>query len=346
MINDPTEERRAILTAVINEILKVSPADLVRTADLGRELDFSAALYYFKKSRDLFEQLSTTPLAGLPPASLDGCLNIANQYNSLIKAIGEYKAAQGPGVRDNLVNQVTGQFQNIFNVVAPVVAYGSSTRTLTEEQDRLAHLILEATAEINQKVSEIEKVKTTAEASLAEASISAQRSLESIQDAAAKSGVSTNARFFKEEYAAHQKAAKKWLLAVIAAGILTAICAFLSSYLYIKEIRPTDVAGAVQFAVAKLAALSVLYFFLIWCSRNYLATRHNATVNQHRAIALSTFETFVNASSDEQTKNAVLLKATQAIFAPEVTGYLAKEPPASVSPQLVEIFRGFSEHAH
>lgn len=343
---DVTEERRANLAGLTDDLIKIDPTELVRTGDLGRELDFSNVAYYFDGTRDLFKQLSKIPLTGLPPSTLDGCSTLATQYLSLIRTIRDYKATQGQALRDNLANQVAGLYQTIFNTLTPVIAYANSAQSISTEQDRLGLVILEATTEIHKKISEIEQVKLKAEKTLADAETSAQRSLESIQSAAAKSGVSANASFFKDEYLNHEQAAKNWLWAVIAAGAITATCAFLSSYLYIREVKPTDVAAAIQFAVAKIATLSVLYFFVVWCSRNYLATRHNATVNRHRAIALSTFETFVNASSDDATKNAVLLKATQAIFSPEVTGYLAKEPQPSVSPQLVEIFRGFSDHGH
>jgi hypothetical protein len=45
-------------------------------------------------------------------------------------------------------------------------------------------------------------------------------------------------------------------------------------------------------------------------------------VDQHRQNALSTFETFMKAASDEQMKNAVLLQATQAILTPQATDSL------------------------
>jgi hypothetical protein len=64
-----------------------------------------------------------------------------------------------------------------------------------------------------------------------------------------------------------------------------------------------------------LVVLSVFYFAMVATSRNYRAHQHNWTVNKHRQNASSTFETFVKATTDDQTKNAVLLYAAQAIFA-------------------------------
>jgi len=65
-------------------------------------------------------------------------------------------------------------------------------------------------------------------------------------------------------------------------------------------------------------------------------------VNQHRQNALSTFETFVKAAADDQTKGAVLLQATQAIFTPQVTGFIAQESDSGGPAQVLEIFRSAS----
>ncbi len=92
----------------------------------------------------------------------------------------------------------------------------------------------------------------------------------------------------------------------------------------------------------KLIIFSVLFAALIWVGRIYRAHRHNYIINKHRQNALSTFETFVKAASDEQTKSAVLLQATQCIFSPQHSGYISKESEPSTYPQVLEIIRGIS----
>ena len=81
---------------------------------------------------------------------------------------------------------------------------------------------------------------------------------------------------------------------------------------------------------------------LVWTGRVYKAHRHNYVINKHRQNALRTFEAFVKAAKDEQTKSAVLLQATQCIFSPQPTGYLTHEAEPSGSPQILEIIRSMA----
>ena len=87
--------------------------------------------------------------------------------------------------------------------------------------------------------------------------------------------------------------------------------------LCISVLFPDSVPGT----VSKLALLAVLYYAVIWSARMYRSDQHNAVISQHRHNALRTFETFVNASGDDATKNAVLLHATDSIFSHQASGY-------------------------
>jgi hypothetical protein len=74
--------------------------------------------------------------------------------------------------------------------------------------------------------------------------------------------------------------------------------------------------------------------------RNYAASRHNLVVNRHRQNALSSFETFVKGAGDQQTKDAVLLQATQSIFVPQDSGFIRGESTPQPGSQIIEILRG------
>lgn len=77
------------------------------------------------------------------------------------------------------------------------------------------------------------------------------------------------------------------------------------------------------------------------CIRNHRANRHNFVVNRHRSIALSSFDAMVGAAErDQDTKNAVLLRATETIFAPASSGYLGRQDGARPgAAQILEIMR-------
>jgi hypothetical protein len=100
----------------------------------------------------------------------------------------------------------------------------------------------------------------------------------------------------------------------------------------------------VQHALGKILVFTALYYGLIWCGRNYRANRHNYVMNKHRQNSLSTFESFVRAAQqDTAIKNAVLLQATTAIFAPQVTGYAAQETDPESPNKIIEITRSLGE---
>lgn len=96
--------------------------------------------------------------------------------------------------------------------------------------------------------------------------------------------------------------------------------------------------ATIQRIITKIIVISIFYYAALWSSRNYRSHRHLSVVNKHRQSALSTFETFVNAAADQQTKNAVLLEATHCIFSPAVSGYLGADEE-NPSNRIVEVLK-------
>ena len=165
--------------------------------------------------------------------------------------------------------------------------------------------------------------------------------LKEARKAAAELGVAEYAVIFKTEADSHKTKSYFWLVSTAVLAVLTVVFGFLSVSFYIDKVSVLSTAQAVQVGLSKLVILSVLYFSLVWSGRIYKAQQHNYVVNQHRHNALNTFETFVRATDDEQTKNAVLIQATQSIFSPQHSGFTTQEKEVSTSAQVHEIFRSF-----
>ena len=87
----------------------------------------------------------------------------------------------------------------------------------------------------------------------------------------------------------------------------------------------------------------VLFYLLTIATGNYRAQSHNYIVNKNKQNALSTFETFVKATDNEEIKNAVLLQTTKAIFNNTQSGYLKNECIGEESSQIIEVFKDFSK---
>ena len=80
-------------------------------------------------------------------------------------------------------------------------------------------------------------------------------------------------------------------------------------------------------------------YALVSTVRTYRAEAHNHVVNAHRHHALSTFETFTAASSDDATRNAVLMQATQCIFSHRPSGFGHREDDTAPQSQVLELTR-------
>src|SRR6185437_3416726 len=159
--------------------------------------------------------------------------------------------------------------------------------------------------------------------------------------AAAEAGVSREAVHFAHEANEHETAAGHWLKATVVAAVIIVIWGLV--VLFGLSVPPNETAAqAIHQTVAKLIVLGALSYALVWCGRNYAASRHNFIVNRHRTNALSTFETFVKASGSDDVKEAVLLQATTSIFSAQPSGYSAKDIEVDQPSKIIEIMRSIS----
>ena len=88
---------------------------------------------------------------------------------------------------------------------------------------------------------------------------------------------------------------------------------------------------------AKVFLLSPIYLWLNRSIKNYTAQKHLEVINTHRQNALETFDTFVTAAGENrETRDAVLLSATEAIFDANQTGYLSTKSSSGDSKSPVQ----------
>lgn len=167
-----------------------------------------------------------------------------------------------------------------------------------------------------------------------------EKVIENAKAFATQEGVSKHSNIFSNEAILHEKEAKKWL--GYTRNILIAI-AFIAGLLTFIGIEYKENIDVLQFSITKIIILSTLFYGLSITNRNYKAHKHNALLNKHRQNALSTFETFSNASSaDDQTKNAVLIETTRSIFSSHQTGYLKPDNDTDSNNKIIEIIKGVS----
>ena len=180
--------------------------------------------------------------------------------------------------------------------------------------------------------------------------------LKAAEQAAADAATASHAREFEFEAVASNSAAKRWLISAILSG---AVAIALTWQLFLHDSGSASPVAAgtnsvavvstaatekitiheVQQMVARVVMVSIFYFFVILCGRNYSSCRHNYTVNRHRRNAMQTFKAFAAASSDPATREFMLRQAAACAFTPQQTGYLKDESLPEPPPLLVDATR-------
>ena len=151
-----------------------------------------------------------------------------------------------------------------------------------------------------------------------------------MQDQLAKESVSQYKALFENQAEHYRTGARNWL---IMAGAATAVffLAFACLAIWLKP-QDSGLTAALQNLFAKGFLLSPIYVWLNRSIKNYTAQKHLEVINTHRQKALDTFDAFVAAAEgNKETRDAVLLAATEAIFDANQTGYISMKGSGSDS---------------
>ena len=144
---------------------------------------------------------------------------------------------------------------------------------------------------------------------------------------------------FQKQAGKHEKNARFWLGMVGVSTVAFILAFFLLPHLVKSE--GTGIANSLQNLFMKGFLISPIYVWLNRSIKNHTAQKHLEVINIHRQNALETFDAFVAAAGENrETRDAVLLAATEAIFDANQTGYLStKTSGADSRNPMLAIFR-------
>ena len=301
------------------------PQKFTRTDTLGKEWDFSDIVPSLTAIFDLLTALAATKLELLPPGKLAEVFPITQGLHRLLEDVNKFTSVateEEPDPkrrREKILGRADSLSAQAFKLFSPWISYLTARGT---DRDRIDQIRKQTAAQskviLDAARQGSEAVRSEGEHLLKEVT----NILETARAASADVGVSKHSVHFQDEVREHTKSATFWLntTTVLASGAL------LLSGLSLWHSICTSVSfpDSIPVTVAKLAILAIVYYGVIWSARMYRSERHNAVVNQHRHNALRSFETFVAASGDETTKNAVLLRATESIFSHQPSGFSDK----------------------
>jgi hypothetical protein len=336
---DQRDNDRKFFLEIWSRIAKLKLEDLVRK-NLG-EINFEPGEELFQQmisfsSKAINYDWKLTPLSSLldqPVAPNQQSLR--NELTELTQSIDQIigfsirTSGTNPETRRNqFLDRLESSWMKCSAVLMPLLNYliSMDTTMLSKSEELIRQRLIELDA-AKSKIENDQKVVGLV--------------LQSVQSAARETGVSQEAIHFDRLAKTYLKASIAWIIGAIAFGWLT----YDYATTHLPQIVASDFPTFLRMMFPRLVIISLFLTGLFFCLKNFSAVTHNQIVNRHRQTALSTFQTFINGTSDHQTKNAVLLQATRAIFLPQASGYLKGEAENPQVSQITEVVRGVTEQS-
>lgn len=285
--------------------------DLIRRPDWGT-ITFDIAAQDIETARSIATDLSSMPLNHLTNQAVHDIMGHVPNVSSCLQLIDEFRLEGVPARnRDNIASRLKSAVEQLHTVASQWIPYLAYKR-----------------GDLNENVEQTEAALAAAKARLDEANAHAARSQEEInkiveltREASASIGVATFTHEFDTEADRLANRSAKWLWAVMVLAIVT-LCAAMGSLWWPPLPDETNSWTTLRHVVGKVSVIAILFTGTIWCGRIYRALTHQRLVNRHRALSLKTFQTFVEATDDTATRDAVLMAATRSIFGSVPTGFV------------------------
>jgi|GEM_PF-2610011 len=313
------------LNDYLDEISRHDADSLTQRTDFG-PVGFSPIRPLLLNTIDLAKEFRTLPLEILPlsqlEASVGSARDLAGSLNrivglslvSITQILRERPTVEIHTICDELMQEVSRNCESFCSHVYPLFGFLKvKSLDIQSSIERSNNLVGQIEVQFSEEMLKAKNINKEI-----------QSILRSTREAAGKTAVNIHAVNFEKIADKHRRASWAWLAVTVVLTMTVAYAAWFFMFNYLPD-GTLGSAATVQRIVSKLVFISTLYFGIVVAARNYRTHRHLAVINEHRQTSLLTFETFVNATVDEQTKNAVLIESTRCIFSPLSTGYLGHD---------------------
>ena len=318
-----TPERRSELKRIRDaaERILVFDTDVLRRGETDATYDFADAVPIVEQLLLVLSEVLEGAVYRLP---LKGLRVTANALEKLSNTFGQVDqllatSAGHDGTHQQLLVELKNSYDKCLDDIAPWFGFLATRSNNPQEQADQASRLLKS---MEKKHKEVEDLLTSA------------------QEAVAQVGSTATAAVFKRQADRCLAGAGWWLAATVLCVIGTGALAL--HFLDQAASAPADggIPRSIQVVAARVVAISIASFATVWAARNYRSSRHNQTVNLHRAHALQAFEAFVQGAGDDtETKNALLLQAATAAFGARLSGYESPDatPPMPSAPVSMKL---------
>ena len=267
----------------------------------------------------LAQQLINLPIERLLEKTIDDISDKARQVNGSYEQFDDQSKIETASdmdlIKANYINPIQQTTNAFFEASAPWVAYLACCHGDFDQKPRIflnpsMHKTKEADERMDKMLSDAKTKMDKINEIIAKA-----------REASAKEVAAVFTKDFEKVANEMEKSAKNWLWAT---GILAFLTLVASAGMWYWTEAGLDQGQIFQKIGTKMVVLAVLLTGTIWCGRNYRALKHLATINNHRALSICTLQAFSNAAAQAQTKDAVLLEATRAVFGNVPTGFIGQ----------------------
>lgn len=299
----------------LERVQAIVPEDVAR-----EELGLEGAEVSIRRSLDFFKRFTPRGLDVLPLSRVDEVSSHLEAFEREVNSLKAFSVDDPHAAvrRQELLDAISNRPSHLHHSLAGVAAYIS-----TEAHADLAGEIAAAKALRVKSEGAVRKLQRT-EADVAKV-------LGDARDAAGKVVSDHYARRFLARAEHHEKEAKDWLKRT--KSTLWILLAYCGAMLLLQLCTEKDIGApyAVQLAVSKAMGFATLASIVVACLRSYQSHLHNAEVNRHREHIMHTFQALVGAGADKGTRDLLLTKAADSVFAAQPTGF-GKTDAADPSP--------------
>jgi len=303
----------------LDAIVQTDPNTFSQISRHGVTLDLSDSVPMVERIVGVFRRIRDSDLGAIPN---DLRPTLAQEMN---RTLVEFQNIRELDTRnqspENISSSVRSVYYQVYANLTPILAHVGTDPSGFDELRRQAETAVKKIGTSEEKISAMMEESSTA--------------LTQIKKAAAEAGVSQHAVIFGDVSKRHRNNSYAWLAVSAILGIATLGLAWQMA----GQATGRTLPDTIQFVAARIILFGILSYALVSAVRIYRAEAHNQVVNAHRHHALSTFETFTAASSDNATRNAVLMQATQCIFSHRPSGFGQREDDVAPQSQVLELTR-------
>ena len=321
-----------------------SALEELKRADLsGRRLSFEMVHPDLLAAYELLIEILNSPREWLIHLSKYNVELIKNNLQQLLDRIQKIRNFDSQSSRETHkqdLEQIVSFCDQIKQELGQTIAYLNSKRTEQLEnqvKETVAETVTDAVEKLNAETARLQKQGDRTEQNEAKRQEDFNKLKNQTENLLAKESVSQYGEIFDKQAKEHQQAALWWL--GLTGGLIVGFGVVFYWLFNALKLGGTEWVGILQNIFTKGFLLSLIYLVLNRSIKNYTAEKHLEVVNRHRRNALRTFNAFVSAAGENQeTRDAVLLAATNAIFDVNQSGYLSTRTKGPESTGAVQQF--------